>query len=270
MKNLSVDKLKKISKEISLLTLDISFKAKVGHVGSALSIADILAALYFYKIDLNKKNFNLLKRDRFILSKGHAAASLYAVLYKKGILSKEEMESFGQNNGLCEHPEIITPGIEMSSGSLGHGLAFGIGVALGQKKMKLKNQTYVLISDGESNEGSIWEAALLAPKLDLANLTVIIDCNDWQCMGKTSKIVNFEPLVEKWKSFGWAVHEIDGHNIKDIVGSLDKTTKNQPKVIIARTITGRSIKLIQDQLIAHYKVFGEEEYQVARKELNSL
>ncbi len=272
MDNISVEKLKSLAKEVRLLTLDISYKGQTGHVGSALSISDILTVLYFSKLHIKKSILSSNKRDRFILSKGHAAAALYAVLYKKSILSEKILLSFCQDNGLCEHPEIKDPGIEMSAGSLGHGLSFGTGIALGQKKLKQKNNTYVLISDGESGEGSIWEAALLVPRLKLDNLTVIIDYNKWQCFGKSNEISNLEPFGEKWKSFGWAVAEIDGHNIFQIKKTLYKLPfkKNKPSVIIAHTISGRGISIIEDKLVGHYKVFNEQEYKNAREGLMKL
>lgn len=268
-----VEKLKKLAKEVSLLTLDISYKAKTGHVGSALSISDLLTVLYFSKMNINKNNISANTRDRFILSKGHAAASLYAVLYKKNILSKKELDSFGQDKGgLCEHPEIKDPGVEMTAGSLGHGLAFGIGIAMGLKKLKLPNKVYVLISDGECGEGSVWEAALLAPRLKLDNLSILLDYDKWQCFGPTGEVTKLEPLKDKWHSFGWEVGKVNGHDIKEIKTVLDRLPfqKNKPSVIVANTISGRGISLIENKLIGHYKVFDEKEYQIARKDLKSL
>lgn len=267
-----MNKLKRFAQEVALLTLEISYKGRVGHIGSALSISDILSVLYLKHLKISKKNLNSEKRDRFILSKGHAVASLYAALHKKGILSKKEIDSFGKDYGLCEHPEIKDPGIEMTTGSLGHGLAFGIGIALGQKKNKLKNKTFVLISDGESDEGSIWEAALLAPNLNLDNLTVIVDYNKWQCFGPVSQVVNLEPFSDKWKSFGWEVKEIDGHDLEQIdeTFSLLPFSKKRPSVILAHTVSGKGIKQIENQLVGHYKVFNEEEYLNVRKEIENL
>lgn len=260
--------LQALAKEIAITTLDISYKGKVGHIGPALSISDLLTVLYFGILHCNSANINSPDRDRFILSKGHAVASLYATLYKRSILSKKQLNSFAQNSGLCEHPEIKDPGIEMTTGSLGHGLAFGIGAALGQKKLKMKSRVFVLISDGESNEGSVWESALLGSKLKLDNLTVVIDSNNWQCMGRAE----LEPLKRKWESFGWQALEIDGHDIGQIHKAFKSIPfrRNKPSAIIAKTTTGRGISLIEDKLMAHYKVFNEEEYLKARKELMDL
>ena len=246
-----------------MLTLDISFKAKTGHVGSALSIKDILTALYFSVMG---------RGDKFILSKGHAAASLYAALYKKGILSEKELDFFGQDGGLCEHPEAVTPGVEMTAGSLGHGLAFGVGIAHGQKLLKIKSRTFVLISDGECDEGSIWEAALLAPQLKLDNLVAIVDYNRWQCFGRTKEVINLDPLGDKWSAFGWEVKSVDGHNISDILKIFSRIPfrKGKPSLIIAKTNSGKGIPLIENKLIGHYKVFSEDEYKLAREHLEKL
>lgn len=260
---MNIRQLKKIAKEIALLTLDISYKGKVGHIGSALSISDLMTVLYFSCLG---------KKDRFILSKGHAAAALYTVLYKKGILNKKTLFSFAQDGGLCEHPLIQTPGVEMTTGSLGHGLAFGIGVALGLKKLGEKAQVYVLISDGECNEGSIWEAALLAPKLRLDNLTVILDYNGWQCFGKIEEVINLEPLDKKWQAFGWATLNIDGHNITQIKSALKSIAlkKGQPNIIIAKTIIGKGVSLIENNQLGHHQILNQQQYLQAKKEIINL
>ncbi len=270
---MSNSELHKVSKEIALLTLEISYLAKTGHVGSALSIVDILTVLYFTQLNVTLENLSSEKRDRFILSKGHAAAALYATLYKKGILSKKKLYSFGSDEGgLCEHTEIEDTGIEMTSGSLGHGLGFGVGIALGMKLATVKSQVYVLISDGECGEGSVWESAYLASKLRLDNLTVIIDNNKWQCFGKVSDITNITPFRPKWESFGWHVEEIEGHDTSAIRNSFQriKLVKEKPHVIIANTVSGKGISMIEDKLIGHYKVFTDEEYVLARKEIEQL
>lgn len=267
-KVISVKRLEKTAKEVALLTLKISYLAKTGHVGSALSISDILTVLYFSYLNVTKATTKLKKRDRFILSKGHAAASLYAVLYKRGVLTKKQLLSFGQNGGLCEHPEIQDPGIELSTGSLGHGLAFGIGAALAQKMERHKSRTVVLISDGECDEGSVWESALLASRFQLSNLTVIIDYNKWQCFGRVDDVTIIEPLRKKWDSFGWDVIETDGHDVSEISRNLFSIPKGtKPSLVIAHTVSGKRIPLIEDKLAGHYKVFSQEEYRDAYKQL---
>lgn len=271
-KKYTLKELTALAKKVKLLTLEISYKARTCHVGSALSISDILSVLYFIKLNITATNRNSNSRDRFILSKGHAAAALYAVLYKKGIISSRKLFSFGQNNGLCEHPEMHERGIEMTTGSLGHGLAFGIGISYGLRLQREKGNVFVLISDGECGEGSVWEAALLAPRLKLDNLTVIIDYNKWQCFGATNDVTLLEPFADKWKTFGWEVVEVDGHNIRKLKRVFDKIPlkKQKPTVVIAHTISGKGVSCIEDQLIGHYKVFTREEYMTAKKELEVL
>lgn len=270
-KNPRVTKLKKLAKEIALLTLEISYKARTGHVGSALSISDIISVLYFSALKLDLKNLKKNNRDRFILSKGHGAAALYSTLFKKGVLTSKELYSFGQEMGLLEHPIISDNGIEMTTGSLGHGPAFGIGIAHGLKMQKINNKVYVLISDGECGEGSVWEAALLAPRLKLDNLVYILDYNGWQCFGKTEEVTQLLPLRDKWSSFGWEVMEVEGHDLEALKKVFEKIPKkkNKPTIIIANTKSGKGVSAIENQLIGHYKVFTEEEYLVARKELES-
>lgn len=270
-KNNDLFKLKKIAQEIALLTLDISYKAKTGHVGSALSISDILTVLYFSVLELDPKSLKNNNRDRFILSKGHAAAALYCALFKKGILSLNELNSFGKEMGLLEHPIISDKGVEMTSGSLGHGPAFGIGISYGLKSQSINNNVYVLISDGECGEGSVWEAALLAPRLKLDNLVYILDYNGWQCFGKTKEVTQLAPLKDKWISFGWEVIEVDGHDLEALKSAFERIPKkkNKPTIIIANTKSGKGVSVIENKLIGHYKVFTEDEYLEARKELET-
>lgn len=271
-KEINLKKLQRMVKEVAALVLEISYKAKAGHVGSALSISDLVSVLYFTQLNIDKGNLKNQNRDRFILSKGHAAAALYAALYKKGIISKETVFSFGQNEGLCEHPEIHDEGIEMSTGSLGHGLAFGVGIAMGAKHSESLAKTWVLTSDGECGEGSVWEAALLASRLKLDNLYAILDYNKWQCFGRADEITNLNPLADKWRAFGGDVLEIDGHNIAEIKSAYEKVplSRNKPTIIIAHTVTGKGVTAIEHQLIGHYKVFAEEEYKKALEEISKV
>lgn len=252
--------LKELSRQIAQMVLEISYRAKAMHVGSSLSVVELLTVLYFSRLNSS---------DRFILSKGHAVAALYAVLHKKGVISKKELFTFGQNKGLCGHPLTETKGVDMSTGSLGHGLGFGMGIALGFKKQNKKGFVYVLISDGECNEGSVWEAALLAPKLKLDNLVVILDYNNWQCFGRTNDIISAQPMRKKWESFGWEVSEINGHRVQDIQKAFFKLPqkKDCPSIVIAHTIAGKGIPLIEDKQAAHYKVFNSEEYSEAQNQL---
>jgi transketolase len=266
---MTIKALQKKSRSVASTLLDISYQARTGHIGSSLSISDLLTVLYFDR--LRMKTVTDPKRDRFILSKGHAAAALYAALYHKGVLSQAQVESFGQDGGgLCEHPEITTPGVEMTSGSLGHGLAFGAGIAWGLKKLYSQApHVFLLISDGECGEGSVWEAALFASRMKLDNLTVILDYNKWQCFGSTEEIVHLEPLAAKWESFGFAVREVDGHDLSQIskaYASVPLQT-DSPSLIIAHTVSGHGISSIENQLIGHYKVFTQAEYEIAKEQL---
>ncbi len=233
--------IQKFCHEVALTSLDISYHAHTGHIGSALSISDLVAVLYAGRLDV--------KKDRFILSKGHAAAALYSVLYHKKIMGKKLIDSFGADTGgLCEHPEMKDPGIEMTSGSLGHGLAFASGIALGYKKINKKPpHVFVLISDGECGEGSVWEAAIFASRMKLDNLTVIVDYNKWQCFGASSEITPLEPFAKKWQSFGFSVHTIDGHNIEEINKTYHRIPfeKDAPSVIIANTVSDTAYQLLK-------------------------
>jgi len=259
-------------KQIKLLVMEMSYKAHVGHIGSAISIVDLLTVLYFHTLNISKASLRSPDRDRFILSKGHAAAALYAVLYKKGILPQKMLSTFAADEeGLCEHPEIKDPGIEMTTGSLGHGLPFGAGIALGLKKNNSPGRVFILVSDGECGEGSVWEAAIFASKHKLDNLTVILENNGWQCFGNVSDITNLAPFSPKWSSFGWGVVEIDGHNLTEIHTALDElpVIQGKPSIIIAKTRAGKGVSLFENQLSAHCKMLTESEYRLARNELEN-
>ncbi len=266
-------RLVRMARSVALMTLDISFRADTGHVGSSLSISDILTVLYAGSMRNVGSRPDRADRDRFILSKGHAAAALYAVLYTRGILKKKELDSFGSDTkGLCEHPVIQDAGVEMTSGSLGHGLAFSTGIALGLKKSFGKKRrvphVYVLISDGECAEGSVWEAAMLASRLRLDNLTCVVDYNGWQCFGKTEEVSNLEPFIEKWQSFGWNVVQVDGHDVVALRKVFHTPiSEHMPRVVIARTTSGKGVSIIENKQAGHYHVFSKEEYVRARKEL---
>lgn len=291
---ISIQKLTSIAHQVSRTVLDISYLKHVSHIGSALSISDILTVLYFSRLHINSKTLLSENRDRFILSKGHAGAALYAVLYKRGILSKKQLLSFSDNEGLCEHPEITTPGVEMTSGSLGYGVGYGAGIAWGlskkmnselrienreKNKLKIRNSqftiqnssphVFVLISDGECGEGSVWEAALFAGRMHLDNLTVILDYNGWQCFGKSEEITRLTPIVAKWRSFGFATKIIDGHNIEEMQKAFKNLPikKGKPSILIARTKSGHGIPLIENKLEGHFHFFTESEYRKAQRNL---
>lgn len=237
------------------------------HVGSALSCVDIIATLYFKILDIqhpiNKS------RDYFLLSKAHSAMALYATLLEKGFMNQEEIDGYYQNGGtLPAHTDKDTsPYIEISAGSLGHGLPIGLGMAHSCKLRGESNKVYVLMGDGEMQEGSIWEAAMLAPKLGLNNLTVLIDHNNLQGYGRATELVEFYPIKEKWESFGWDVFEIDGHD-HEAIERVSSIQTHKPKAIICTTTKGKGVSFMEDQLIWHYYVVTDEIKQRAMEELS--
>jgi len=257
--------LNKIAKRIRKTIIHLAYNSKGPHVGSALSCVDILTTLYFKK--LNLKDWR--NRDIFILSKAHSAMALYATLAEKGILDKSILDGYHKNDGtLPAHLDRITArGVEVSAGSLGHGFNMGLGMAYGFKKKNLNRKVYVLIGDGETQEGSIWEGALFAPKLGLDNFTAIIDYNNLQGYGRANEICQFEPLKLKWESFGWDTQEVDGHNFTEIENSLNTDSEGKPKIIIACTTKGKGVSFMEDKLIWHYYIVTDEIKERALKEL---
>ncbi len=242
--------------------------AKSSHVASALSIVDILTVLYFHYLRIRSTDPLWIKRDRFILSKGHASSALYATLALAGFFPKSYLEQYYCDNGILPgHVDFTSvPGLEASAGSLGHGLSIGIGMALASKMDKQDNRVVVLMGDGELNEGSVWEGILFAPHHRLDNLTVIIDYNKWQACGRTNEILNLEPLLNKFISFNWDVETIDGHCFQEITQALEKP-RSKPRVIIANTTKGKGVSFMEDDLVWHYRSPNEEELNQAMKEL---
>ncbi len=242
-------------------------KGKSSHVGSALSIADILAVLYTY-INVDPKDPFKHDRDRFILSKGHAGAAVYAVLAELGFFSKEILNTHYQDgsilSGHVSHKGVA--GVEFSTGSLGHGLSVATGFALAAKRRSLKFNSYALLSDGELDEGSNWEAILFAPHHNLDNLTCIVDYNKLQSLTTVKETLNLEPLKDKLSSFGWNIFDIDGHNHTEIKNSLTAKT-NKPKFIIANTIKGKGVSFMENKVVWHYRSANEEELSIGLKEL---
>ena len=231
--------------------LKIAHSSKGPHTGTALSCVDMLGVLYFKILSL--PSFQDENRDIFIMSKGHGAMALYATLYEKGYLSQEAFESYYQNDGaLPAHLDKDTcEAIEVSSGSLGHGLPQALGFAYAKKLKGLNSQVYVLMGDGESQEGSVWEAAMLAPKMGLDNLTVLIDRNNLQGYGRPSELVSFESLDEKFKSFNWDVQRVDGHSHEALENALH-VKSDKPKAIICDTVKGKGVSFMEDEMKWHY------------------
>ena len=250
----------KLIKNIKINILKLTHQAKSAHLGSCLSIVEILTVLYFYI---------LKKKDRFILSKGHSALALYSVLSEKNIISKKKLFTYGKNDSLLmNHASHKVKGVEFSTGSLGHGLPVAVGKALKFKLEKKKSKVYVLLSDGELNEGSNWEALLFASHHKLNNLVIIIDYNKIQSLGHSKKIINIEPLKDKFISFGCRVAKINGHSYLSIKNELNKKLSNKPKVIIANTIKGYDVNFMEDNNLWHYKSPNNFELEKALKQIN--
>ena len=261
-------KLKNLSNILRYRIIKISSEAKVAHVASCLSCIDII--IFIYEKILKKNNNSKLFYDRFILSKGHAAASIYVMLNHKGIISDKLLSTFNKKNSILEeHPSIKIPGIETSTGALGHGLPVLCGMAYASKLRKDKRKHFIVMGDGECNEGTVWEAALFASSKKLSNLFVFIDFNKWQATGRNNHIINLDSLEKKFSSFGFFSVSIDGHNFKDISDNYKKSLKiNKPKVFICSTIKGRGISFMEDDNNWHYKIPNEIEVNAAKKELN--
>lgn len=260
----------KICKDLRKDIFIQAYHAGSGHMGAAFSVADIIGVLYFDGVlKYDAQNPGWEERDRFILSKGHACYALYAALAKAGYFSCEELQHVGQvGSNFGGHPKIHEiPGVEASTGALGHGLSFGIGIAYANKVDNRQSHTYVVLGDGECQEGSIWEGALSAPTLELDNLTVVIDHNKLQAMDNLEKIVRMKPLREKWRAFGWNVVEIDGHNYGEIKEALLTRCGNRPTLVVANTIKGKGVSFMENVPLWHYRMPNEQELPVLMEEL---
>lgn len=257
------------AQKIRELSLRMVTKAKSSHIGSALSITDILAVLYNDIMKVYPKSPNHPERDIFVLSKGHACVSVYAVLGLKGFFKIEDLESYGMNSSkFMTHISHKVDGVEFSTGSLGHGLPFALGKALAFKLQKKNNNVFVIVGDGELDEGSNWEAILFAAHNSINNLTIIVDYNNLQSLTTVSETMNIEPLTEKFESFGCDVLNVDGHNYSELKKAfLKKHLK--PKVIIAKTIKGKGVSFMENKVEWHYKNPTNEELNKALKELNN-
>ena len=227
-----------------------------GHVGSALSLIEIIRVLYDDIVKFSSEDPGMELRDRVILSKGHGCLALYAVLADKGYISKDCLKEFCTMDAvLGGHPEDKVPGVEASTGSLGHGLSIGVGIAIATRMKRLPSYTYVIMGDGEINEGSVWEAAMAASKHQLDRLVAIIDYNKLQSYGSTSEVLELEPLVDKWESFGFDVCEVDGHGIDELRQALskEKLVAGKPKAVICHTVKGKGLPFAENNLGWHHK-----------------
>lgn len=265
---IDMDEIRELKKKIFLT----AYKAGSAHLASAFSVIDVLYVLYCEQIlRYDIKNPWAESRDRLIMSKGHASLALYTILNKVGFISDEELEQFCQpGSHLGGEPKLgAAPGIEASTGSLGHGLPFAIGVALACKMNHLDNKIYVILGDGECQEGTVWEAAMAAIKFKLDNLVVIIDDNRLQAMDTVEEIMGITSWKDKWEAFGFDVEEIDGHDLKEIRESLQKKNKkDQPRLIISHTVKGHGVSFMEGVPIWHYRMPNEQEIEIVMKELD--
>ena len=265
--------LKKIANKIRMDIIQEIYYAKSGHPGGALSCADILTVLYFNEMNIDELKPNDENRDRFVLSKGHASAALYATLAEKGYFPKEELITFRNISSYLQgHPDMKhTPGVDMSTGSLGQGLSVANGMALASKMDKKGYRDYCLLGDGDLEEGQVWEAAMTASKYNLDNLCAIVDCNELQLIGKTDDIkgLNIDDIENKFKSFGFNTLRIDGNNIDSIISALMKAeqTKGMPTCIIAKTVKGKGVSFMENKPEWHGKAPSDEEFKRAIDEL---
>jgi transketolase len=265
----SLSNYKKTAQDVRKTVLRLIYQAQTSHIGSNFSCIDLLTVLYsIANLDKDFKE----DRDRIIISKGWVAAAVYTFLAKKGIISKEDLETYCREGskyiGLAE-PNV--KGIEAAGGSMGFGLPFGVGFALAKKLKKEPGKVFVLMSDGELQIGTTWESALIAAHHKLNNLVVIVDANELQAMGKVKEILDVDPLRNKWEAFGWEVREINGHNFEEIEKSLISPLlhKEKPLIIIAKTIKGKGVSFMEGNNIYHYKAPSEDEYRKALAELES-
>lgn len=250
------------AKKLRFEIIKTNYESQAAHLASCLSCLDLLTVI-FYKL---KK-----KGDNFILSKGHAALALYIILKDKKLVSKKELTKYTKKrSNLEEHPNVSIPSVVCATGSLGHGLSFANGLGLANKIKDDNGKIFVILGDGECNEGTIWEAALFASSNKLSNIIAFVDYNKWQGTGRTNKILNLNPLKKKWESFGWNTYEINGNSVKDILGAIKKIDykkKDKPNMIIANTIKGRGVSFMEDDNNWHYRSPNLKEVVQSKKEI---
>ena len=266
-----IEFLKRKATEIRMELLKMIYEAGTGHTGGSLSNTDILTVLYYHIMNIDPKNPKWEERDRYVQSKGHAVESYWAILADKGFIPKEELKTFSQfNTRLIGHPNNKVPGVEMNTGSLGHGLPIAVGMALAAKMDGKSYRVYTLMGDGEQAEGSVWEGAMASSNYKLDNLVAIIDRNRLQITGSTEDVMSLEPFADKWRAFGWEVVEVDGNDVEQLVNVLEGAPKvaGKPTLIVANTVKGKGISFAENVAKWHHHVPSQEEYQLAMEELS--
>lgn len=259
---------KELSKRIRLKAWDMAYKAKSSHMGGNFSEADIIAVLYNDILKYDPQNPDDENRDRVVLSKGHCCAVLYAALAECCFFPESSLDTFGENESLFScHVSYKVPGVELSSGSLGHGAAVAAGMALNGKLTKKDYHVYAIVGDGECDEGSIWEMVMFAGQQKLDNFTVIIDLNGMQAMGDTKDIIDHGQMSEKWRLFGWHAIDVDGHNHEELKAAFEADSKGKPKVIVAHTVKGHGVSFMENSLWWHYQIPFGDYYPKAINEL---
>jgi transketolase len=272
MNEMSITELQHFARLLRIHAIEMTHLSHESHIASALSIADVIAVLYGFVLHINSSDPKDPGRDRFILSKGHACSVLYAALAEKGFFPKDELQRQCQNGALLGgHVSSSVPGVEFSTGALGHGACYATGLALSAKKQNKGYGVYALLGNGECNEGSIWETAWFASQQKLSNLTFIIDENRMQAMGFSSEILDDKDIAGRWRSFGWDVQEVDGHNIPALLEAFGREdASGKPKCIIARTIKGKGVSFMENNLLWHYRDPQGEWYKKAMSELGGM
>jgi transketolase len=269
--SISYQELEWLARELRFRTIRTSHLSGTPHLGSCLSCVDLLIYLYWAVLKISPRKPRDAHRDRFILSKGHAAPVLFQVLAERGFFSVDDLEHYGENGSIFgEHPPApkYLPGIEAATGSLGHGLPMGVGMALAAHILGADYRTFVVLSDGECNEGSVWEAALMAAAQKLHSLTVFVDYNKWQATGRSNDVLGLAPLADKWAAFGWFVHEIDGHDFSAIEAAVAARDElKRPKIIVAHTVKGKGVTFMEDDNNWHYRIPTADEVRKAAVEL---
>ena len=271
MKITDIDELKQMTTKVRKGIVDAVYSGKSGHPGGSLSIADVLTVLYFNQMNIDEKNPKWEDRDRLVLSKGHCSPALYSCLANRGFFDVEDLKSFRNINSYLQgHPDLNkVPGVDMTSGSLGQGLSVANGMAIAGKMDNKDYRVYCILGDGEIEEGEIWEAAMTSSKYKLDNLCVIVDNNNLQIDGTIEEVMSSYPIDEKFKSFGFQVINVDGHNLQEIIDGFEvaKNVKDKPTCIIAKTIKGKGISYMENQVGWHGKAPNEEQYKIAIEEL---